>query len=598
MSFKNIPLALRLESNWVLWKMAGRPGGLTKKPFQVSGEPAKANDPTTWTEFATVVQRFEAGGYDGIGYEFAKGGRFCGIDLDGCRDPKTGAVSQWAREIILDLDSYAEVSPTKTGVKIFVVGKSPNETGKKKPLTFEKVCSKLPAIEVYDHGRFFAVTGWRLKGPLEPQERQQQLTTLVNRFWPDEPAKPAADYHSSNAVIERARKYMTKIPPAVSGQAGHDQTFIAACRLVMGFGLSEETAMQLLTEWNQTCQPPWSERELLHKVQDASKQSGERNYLRNIQPQNWSKVRLPEYKQPEPKHEPKLTTLVDATRKYIDGLKAGKTELIELGLADVDYAIGGGVERGELVILAARPSHGKSAIALQCVHSWTLSERPCLLISEEMSARALGKRTLQFISDEPEEHWRTSVVQLGKDLDYYASKRAPTVIAESCGTTESAIEQIERSVELHKVQCVVVDYAQILRGYGKTRYEQITATSIALKQVAAKHNLIVLLLCQLSREIEKRSKFTPVMSDIKETGQLEQDADVILFSVWPHRIDASKKPEEFLFFIAKNRNRAINQTAVTCRFKPSRQMILPPSVKEKKNYTSVFDEHNNDSDFV
>lgn len=599
MNLNNVPLGLQFHPNWVLWKMVTRAGKTTKAPFQVNGEMAKANDPATWTEFGTVVERFNAGGYEGIGYEFSKDDEFCGIDLDGCRDPITGAVSAWARQIILDLDSYAEVSPTKTGVKIFLIGKSPLATGKKKPIDAEKVCDKLPAVEVYDHGRFFAVTGWRLTGPFEPQERQDALTALVNQFWPDEPIGPSRlhEYHSDQAVIERARKYLFKIPEAVSGDSGHNRTFIAACRLILGFGLSEEIALQLLTEWNQTCKPMWSERELLHKVQDAAKQTGPRNYLRNVQPQNWSTVKVPEYKSPPPKHEPRMTTIVDATRKYIEQLRSGKSELIELGLGDVDYAIAGGVERSELVILAARPSHGKSAIALQCVHTWTLNVRPCLIISEEMSALAIGKRTLQHISEVPEEYWRTSLNELETDLDFYASKRAPGIIAESCGTTEAALEQIEKAVSEHQVQCVVVDYAQILRGYGKTRYEQITATSIALKQIASKHNLVVMLLCQLSREIEKRTKFKPVMSDIKETGQLEQDADVILFSVWPHRIDSSKPPEEFQFFVGKNRNRRINQAAVTCCFKPSRQMILPQTAKQMKNFEPALEEWNQPSEF-
>lgn len=595
MTIANIPLGLQFNPHWVVWKLAARDGKTTKVPFQINNEMAKANDPSTWTDFSAAVHRFEAGGYEGLGYEFSKDDEFCGIDLDGCRDPQTGKVADWARKIIIDLNSYAEVSPSKNGVKIYIIGKSPLATGKKKPITVERVCDKTPAVEVYDHGRFFAVTGWRLTGPSEPQGRQDELNALVNQFWPDEPMGPAqsVQYHSDDAAVERARKYLSKVPPAVSGQSGHDQTFIAACRLILGFGLSEQVTLQLLGEWNQTCQPMWSDRELLHKVQDAQKQTGPRNYLRNVQPQNWSKIKLPDYKPSAPKHEPKMTTLVDATRKYIEQLRSGTSELIELGLGDVDYAIAGGVERGELVILAARPSHGKSAIALQCVHTWTLNARPCLIISEEMSAMALGKRTLQHISAVPEEHWRTSLKELDTDLDYYASNRAPGIIAESCGTTEAAIEQIEKAVTEQKIQCVVVDYAQILRGYGKTRYEQITATSIALKQLAGKHNLVVLLLCQLSREIEKRTQFKPVMSDIKETGQLEQDADVILFSVWPHRIDSSKPPEEFQFFVGKNRNRRINQPAVTCRFKPSRQMILPQAAKDMKNYQPAFDNFNN-----
>jgi hypothetical protein len=70
-------------------------------------------------------------------------------------------------------------------------------------------------------------------------------------------------------VFERARRYLAKCPPAISGQGGHDQTFHAACVLTNGFALGEGDTLQLLHEWNMGCQPPWSEQDLLHKVRSA-----------------------------------------------------------------------------------------------------------------------------------------------------------------------------------------------------------------------------------------------------------------------------------------------------------------------------------------
>jgi P4 family phage/plasmid primase-like protien len=85
----------------------------------------------------------------------------------------------------------------------------------------------------------------------------------------------------SDATVERARKYLAKIPPAISGQGGHDQTFHAACVLVLGFALDRGPALALLREWNDTCQPPWADHELEHKIDDALEQPGERGYLLN-----------------------------------------------------------------------------------------------------------------------------------------------------------------------------------------------------------------------------------------------------------------------------------------------------------------------------
>ena len=71
------------------------------------------------------------------------------------------------------------------------------------------------------------------------------------------------------SVLERAQRYLSKCPPAISGQGGHKTTFRVACKLVHGFALSAEEALGLLRVWNQTCQPPWSEAELRHKVVSA-----------------------------------------------------------------------------------------------------------------------------------------------------------------------------------------------------------------------------------------------------------------------------------------------------------------------------------------
>ena len=116
----------------------------------------------------------------------------------------------------------------------------------------------------------------------------------------------------------------------------------------------------------------------------------------------------------------------------------------------------------------------------------------------------------------------------------------------------------------------------MLDAKGKDRYERISRVSQTLRMLASRLQIIVLVLAQLNREIESRKTFTPMMSDIKETGQLEQDADVIIFGVWPHRIDSSKDQKDYQFFVCKNRNREIRKGAFQCDFNPARQMLLEP----------------------
>jgi replicative DNA helicase len=105
----------------------------------------------------------------------------------------------------------------------------------------------------------------------------------------------------------------------------------------------------------------------------------------------------------------------------------------------------------------------------------------------------------------------------------------------------------------------------------------------------------------MNRSIESRSTFAPVMSDLRDSGQFEQDADVILFLIWPHRIDSSKPANEYKVYVAKNRNRETVLPVVKCRFDPSRQAIRPQHVIERArvmdNYTPAFESFNSEIGF-
>jgi hypothetical protein len=85
----------------------------------------------------------------------------------------------------------------------------------------------------------------------------------------------------ATGVVERARAYLAKVPPAISGKNGHNQTYKAACKLVLGFGLSQDEALPVLREWNEQCQPPWNEKDLVRKLREVNKLPGPRGYLRD-----------------------------------------------------------------------------------------------------------------------------------------------------------------------------------------------------------------------------------------------------------------------------------------------------------------------------
>jgi archaellum biogenesis ATPase FlaH len=585
-----IPAELRETPAWCLWKTVPRGGKPTKIPFRPTDYEAESDNPATWCDFVEAWERYKIGGYEGIGFMFGKEPLgFVGVDLDACRDPESGKVADWAREIIVKLDSYAEVSPSNSGVKIFMRGQSPFTSGKNLKLPqFGSVGGKEAGIEIYDHRRYFAVTGMRVRGPLICNERQNELDWLKGLYWPDAVPTIGGDFYGEDSVLERARKYLAKCPPAISGQNGSGAAFHVACILVLGFGLSRDTSLTLFREWNQICQPPWSERELAHKIDDAAKQPGTRNFLRNVTPAKWDAVTVPTFADPKMNGRAKKlnkTTMVGAAESYIGFIEGGGGQAISTGIHELDKALNGGIEPGELILVAARPSHGKSMLAMQFVHYWSTIEIPCIFISEEMPAVTLGKRAMQFISERPQHEWTAAPAALREELDRYAKIRAACHIVENCGTVETALAQIEEAMETHKVKAAVIDYAQCLKSKGKDRYEQVTNTSEALRDFAHQKKIPLIVLCHIGRDIEKRKKFIPVMSDLKESGQLEQDADVIMFLVWPWRLDSKQTPDQYQIYVAKNRNRGVGAPVVLCRFDPIRQMV---SEIKSANYESAF----------
>lgn len=389
----------------------------------------------------------------------------------------------------------------------------------------------------------------------------------------------AVDFRSDDAVFERARKYVEKMPGAISGENGHGKTYHVACVLVKGFELPTIQAMEIMKEYNATCDPPWTDHELQHKIDSAAKAGGSSGYLRNAKQERWESISVPEYKTPingkkqdnHGRSQPTRTTLKAAVAESLEHSASGKQNLIKLGIPDLDRAIGGGVEFGEMVMVAARPSHGKSAVALQMVSNFTAMGIESAFFSEEMSSLIVGKRTVQFLSPIPEPLWSQQRATVEGQAERYFGDRAECHIVEGCRTVERVCDQV-RQLASNGVKAVVIDYVQLLSSQG-SRYETVTANSVALRKVCSETGVIMIVLAQMSRAIEGRDDVVPKTSDLRESGQLEQDADVLLFLVWPWKMNPEKEKGEYLMFVMKNRNREIVSTTVKGYFDPARQKV-------------------------
>lgn len=163
---------------WVCWRSEERDGKRTKVPYSPStGARARSDDPATWATLAEARNAACERGYDGIGFVFTASDSFCGVDLDGCLDPDTSEVQPWAMEIVEELGSYTEISPSGTGLHIIVRAGLPE--GRRRN----------SQVEMYDCGRFFTVTGRRLIGTSHLiEERQEQIEALHARLFPSHEA--------------------------------------------------------------------------------------------------------------------------------------------------------------------------------------------------------------------------------------------------------------------------------------------------------------------------------------------------------------------------------------------------------------------------
>ena len=164
---------------WVCWRYEERAAKPTKVPYSPRSDTrARSDDPSTWGTYDEARQASESG-YDGVGFVFTAEDPFCGVDLDGCLDAETGEVAPWAVEILEELDSYTEVSPSGTGLHVIVRAELP-EGGRRKG-----------SVEMYDRGRFFTMTRRRLPDrPGQIEYRQAQIDSLHTRLFRDLPREP------------------------------------------------------------------------------------------------------------------------------------------------------------------------------------------------------------------------------------------------------------------------------------------------------------------------------------------------------------------------------------------------------------------------
>lgn len=236
-----------------------------------------------------------------------------------------------------------------------------------------------------------------------------------------------------------------------------------------------------------------------------------------------------------------LKTYLESAFNRIDELHKGDRDIrgVPTGFQDLDNILAG-LQKSDLVILASRPSIGKTSLALDIARNVALKKKiPVGIFSLEMSSDQLVDRLLA--SEARVDAWRirTGRLRSSENEDDFAKigeamgilSEAPIYIDDSARANVMEMRTLARRLQAeHNLGLIIIDYLQLMEGRtSDNRVQEVSEISRSLKGLARELNIPVLALSQLSRAVENRSPQIPKLSDLRESGSIEQDADVVLF---------------------------------------------------------------------
>ncbi|MCA9349018.1 replicative DNA helicase [Candidatus Saccharibacteria bacterium] len=262
-----------------------------------------------------------------------------------------------------------------------------------------------------------------------------------------------------------------------------------------------------------------------------------------------------------------LENILAASFERLDELHRDKGKLrgVSTGFKDLDNVLAG-LQKSDLIVIAARPAMGKTAFSLQLAHNVAVKAgQPVLMFNLEMSKEQLVDRLLSVESGVDAWNIRTGNLS---DQDFERIGRAmgtlgeaPIFIDDTPGLTISELRtKAKREQHQRQLGLIIVDYLQLMSGGGRgndfNRVQEISEISRGLKLVARELNVPVIALSQLSRSVESRTPPHPQLSDLRESGSIEQDADVVAFLYRDeyYNPENTQKPGILDVMIRKHRN--------------------------------------------
>jgi len=263
---------------------------------------------------------------------------------------------------------------------------------------------------------------------------------------------------------------------------------------------------------------------------------------------------------------------------------AGKLPHVHTGFAGLDEILGG-LQRSDMIILAARPSMGKSSLGLNIARNAAMGQGAHVaFFSLEMSKEQLVQRLLSSEANVDTKRMRTG--QFGEAqqerLMHAAGRLSEVEIWVDDSPLLRVVEMLSKARRLYHdqgIDLIVVDYLQLIRGDGRveSKVQEVSDISRSLKALARELDVPLLALSQLSRAVESRHPHIPMLSDLRESGSIEQDADVVFFiyreeiyypdkKEWEARYPDKPYPEgQANIIVSKHRNGPIGQTVLRFR---------------------------------
>jgi replicative DNA helicase len=260
-----------------------------------------------------------------------------------------------------------------------------------------------------------------------------------------------------------------------------------------------------------------------------------------------------------------ITDILSNILERLDFVQANRGAIVGVptGYIDLDKILGG-LQRSDLIILGARPAHGKSGLALGITHNAAMRYKQSVaFFSLEMSKEQLVQRLLCMQGRLDSSRLRSGTLD---DDEWNRLIEAASALSnckiffdDNAGVTPGDMRNRVRRLQAEQgLDLIVVDYLQLMQGRSiENRVQEISGISRALKVLARELNIPVLALSQVSRGVDARASHVPLLSDLRESGSIEQDADIVMFLCREEMYDPETEKRHIAdVYIAKHRNGA------------------------------------------